>query len=301
MSASDQPVSAPSIRRGYLDGPAGQIHYRRCVLPEHVRHAGDATVVSVADAAATHGWPAEPLLLLHQSPLSSTQFSAVMPALAAAGYDALALDLPGFGMSDTAPDGATLDDFAAIIGAALAHFGWRRASIVGHHTGAVVAALFAAGQPQAVRKLVLNGFPLLDTAEREHFAGFHFGPKTPRADGGHLLAAWQNRLRSTPGWTDLQLMHRYTVEGLHRDATNWRAFPLVIAADLESVLRRLRVPTLLLTNTGEDLYAATRRARSLRPDFFAYAELEGGTHDIIDEQPAAWIREVAAFLVREIQ
>jgi pimeloyl-ACP methyl ester carboxylesterase len=55
------------------------------------------------------------------------------------------------------------------------------------------------------------------------------------------------------------------------------------------------VPTLLLTNTGEDLYAATRRARALRPDF-AYVELEGGTHDIVDEQPAAWAAAVSEFL-----
>ncbi|NDF86816.1 MAG: hypothetical protein EB102_09925, partial [Gammaproteobacteria bacterium] len=48
------------IRRGYFDGPTGQVHYRRCRIEG-----------------------GEPLLLMHQSPLSSTQFEAVMPALAA--------------------------------------------------------------------------------------------------------------------------------------------------------------------------------------------------------------------------
>jgi hypothetical protein len=33
----------------------------------------------------------------------------------------------------------------------------------------------------------------------------------------------------------------------------------------------------------------------MRPDF-AYAELEGGTIDIIDEQPEAWAQAVADFL-----
>lgn len=53
------------IIRGYFDGPNGQLHYRHC---------GEG----------------EPLLLLHQSTLSSTQFIAVMPALADRGYAVVA-------------------------------------------------------------------------------------------------------------------------------------------------------------------------------------------------------------------
>ncbi|MFM7626137.1 MAG: alpha/beta fold hydrolase [Gammaproteobacteria bacterium] len=258
--------------RGYLEGPAGQVHYRRM---------GDG---------------GEPLLLLHQSPLSSTQFDAVLPRLAAQGFDALALDLPGYGMSDEPPADATLEDYAGIIPAALSAMGWARAHLVGHHSGAVLAAVYAGSRPPGLGRLVLNGFPLLGEAERKHFATFYFGPKDPKPDGSHLLIAWQSRLRATPGWTDLALMHRYTVEGLHRGGSNWRMFPLVIAADMEAVLQRIAAPTLLFTNTGEDLYDSTRRAHALRPQDFAYAELEGGTHDIIDEQPEAWTRAVTEFL-----
>ncbi len=259
--------------RGYFHAPTGQVHFRRAGPPGGV-----------------------PLLLLHQSPLSSTQFDAVLPGLKARGYDAVALDMPGFGMSDSASDGAKLADFASIIPAALDSFGWSASHLAGHHTGAVIAAQYAADEADRVLRLVLNGFPLLTQAERDHFATFYFGPKEPHPDGSHLLTAWQNRLRSTPGWTDLALMHRYTVEGLYRGATNWRAFPLVIGADLGGLLQALQVPTLLLTNTGEDLYDATRRSRDLRPGFFAYRELPGGTHDIIDEQPEAWVAAVADFL-----
>jgi pimeloyl-ACP methyl ester carboxylesterase len=173
---------------------------------------------------------------------------------------------------------------------------WSSASIVGHHTGAVLGSVYARRRPSAVEKLVLNGFPLLGEAERKHFASFYFGPKEPQLDGSHLLKAWETRLRATPGWTDIHLMHRYTIEALHRGATNWKAFPLVISADLESVLRELTVPTLMFTNTGEDLYESTRRAWQLRPDFFAYAELQGGTHDIVDEQPQAWVETIDRFL-----
>lgn len=55
-------------------------------------------------------------------------------------------------------------------------------------------------------------------------------------------------------------------------------------------------PTLIFSNTGEDLYAASQRAHSMRPDF-AFVALDGGTHDIIDEQPDAWTEAVAKFLL----
>ncbi len=262
-----------SIERGYFWAPTGQIHYR------------------------VAGRGGRPLLLLHQSPLSGAQFEAVLPRLAAQGFHALALDMPGFGMSDPAPEPLTLDAYASCVPAALEHLGWTRCALLGHHTGAVVGALHAAAQPATIEALILNGFPLLSEAERAHFASFHLGPKRPEPDGSHLLRAWQNRLRSTPGWTDLELMHRYTVEGLVSGATNWKAFPLILAADLGGLLRSLCVPVLLLTNTGEDLYDATRRAWALRPDF-AYRELVGGSHDIVDEQPQAWTDAVAAFLSR---
>ena len=261
------------LPRGYFAAPAGHGHFRR--------------------GGASGGVP---LVLLHQSPLSSLQFEAVLPLLQARGFDTVALDMPGFGMSDAAPSSATIEDYSAILPAALDFFRWPAAHLLGHHTGAVVVAVFASSQPARVQKLVLNGFPLLSSAEREHFAGFYFGPKDPLEDGSHLLTAWQNRLRSTPGWTDLELMHRYTVEALYRGTTNWRAFPLVIGADLQGLLLGLNVPTLLLTNTGEDLYDATRRSHALRPDFFDYRELEGGTHDITDNQPEAWVEVVSGWL-----
>jgi pimeloyl-ACP methyl ester carboxylesterase len=261
----------PAVRRGYFDGPFGQVHFRR---------AGTG----------------RPVLLLHQSPLSSQQFLPAMPLLAGRGFDVVAIDMPGFGMSDPTPPDPGMGHFTTCVGATFDHFGWGSAPVVGHHTGAAVAAFFARESPGRVDALVLNGAPLLSDEEREFFRGFRFGPVVPQADGSHLLQGWNTRLRATPGWTDLAAMHRHYVDGLVSGATNWRAFPLVVGADLGSVLRELRLPVLLFTNTGEDLYAATRRAHALRPDF-AYAELEGGTHDIVDEQPVAWAATVADYLL----
>lgn len=263
------------IRRGYFPGRFGQVHYRRCEPG-----AGPA---------------AQPLVLLHQSPVSSLQFVAAMPLLSAAGHDVVALDMPGFGQSDAPGPDPTMDDYASCLDDAFAAFGWSRVALLGHHTGAAVAACWAVANPGRVARLILNGMPVLSDEEREHFRRLTLGPARPAADGSHLLQAWDVRIRATPGWTDLAAMHRLFVDGLVSGATSYRAFPVVIGADLRGTLAALRVPTLLLTNTGEDLYAATCRARELRPDF-AWVALAGGTHDIVDEKPREWAAAVNDFL-----
>jgi pimeloyl-ACP methyl ester carboxylesterase len=77
-----------------------------------------------------------------------------------------------------------------------------------------------------------------------------------------------------------------------------RGFRAAFAHDLAADLAAITAPTLILTNSGDDLYAASQRAHVLRPDF-AFAALDGGTHDIVDEQPQAWAEAVTAFLKGE--
>ncbi len=259
-----------TLRRAYVDGPYGQIH---------LRIAGDGT----------------PLILLHQSPLSGDQFSAVLPLLANRGFCAVAMDTPGFGQSDrpTAPVG--IAGYAEAVPAVMAAMGWTKASILGHHTGASIAASLAARRPELVDRLVLNGVALLSDEERAHFAQFRFAPLEPKADGSHLLAAWDQRLAASPGWTELEAMHRYVTALLANPSDYYWGFEAAFAHDMAADLQAIRAPSLIFTNTGEDLYAASQRAHALRPDF-AFAALDGGTHDIIDEQPEAWVAAVTRFL-----
>ena len=63
----------------------------------------------------------------------------------------------------------------------------------------------------------------------------------------------------------------------------------------ETALERLTQPTLILANTGDAIYGYSQKARALYPHF-AYAELQGGTIDCIDEQPEQWAEAVAGFI-----
>jgi len=61
-------------------------------------------------------------------------------------------------------------------------------------------------------------------------------------------------------------------------------------------IARIKHATLILTNTGDQIYEHAKVTRTMRPDF-AYIELIGGGIDIVDQMPEQWADAVVAFLV----
>jgi pimeloyl-ACP methyl ester carboxylesterase len=120
----------------------------------------------------------------------------------------------------------------------------------------------------------------------------------PKEDGSHLLEVWELRKRVTPGWTHLDVMHRAVVDLLRAGACAHQGHKAVYRYDLRAALMALTLPTLILTNAGEDLYQHSLAAQALRPGVFELAVLEGGTHDIVDEQPSEWVAAVTGFTSR---
>jgi len=77
----------------------------------------------------------------------------------AAGFEAthriVAFDLPGFGASDKPDRPYTLDFFVDVLGAVVRNAGATRFALAGHSLGGLIAAEFAAREPDAVRHLTL--------------------------------------------------------------------------------------------------------------------------------------------------
>ena len=90
-------------------------------------------------------------------------------------------------------------------------------------------------------------------------------------------------------------MHRGVVMMLAAEPREREGYTAAFAHDIGVPLKAITQPTLILTNTGDDLYAQSCRARELRPDF-AFVALTGGTHDIVDEEPGVWAAAVSDFL-----
>ena len=260
------------IEKGYATGRWGQIHYAQC---------GSGI----------------PLLLSHQSPTDSVQFARVMAPLAREGLRPIAIDLPGFGGSDLPDAPPGIADYAHIVPAVLDHLGLKTASVLGHHTGAVVVTEAALQFPGRVDKVILNGPLPMSDEERGQWRALLAREKewNLRWDGSHIQELWDFRFNAQPRWTDLEAFHANFVHGLTAGRTVWYAHDAVMDYRHEEAIDRLTQPCLILANSGDAIYYLSQRARERWPRF-AYAELEGGTIDIIDEQPEAWSRQVAAFV-----
>jgi pimeloyl-ACP methyl ester carboxylesterase len=259
-------------RKAYADGPFGQIHYAVC---------GEGI----------------PLVLLHQSPTDMVQFSRVMPLLAANGVRAIAVDLPGFGGSEVPDHPPTIAEYARIVPAVLDALGIERAHLLGHHTGALVATEAALQSPERTSKVILHGpLPMTDE-ERAGWRQLLAREKEwhLRWDGSHLIEQWGYRHGAQKAWTDIEAFHANFVHGLLAGRTVWYAHDAVMSYRHEEAMDRLRVPCLILANTGDAIYGFSQRARERYPRF-AYAELQGGTIDAIDELPREWTAAVVAFL-----
>lgn len=262
-------------RRGYVSHRLGQVHYRT-YWPD----SGENSVV---------------LVLSHQSPSSSLMFEAAYPHLTAANVMCVAVDTPGFGMSDVPDPRPSVEDYASVFPAVLDHFQLKQAHFLGHHTGAANVTAFAARHPERVKSLVLNGPPLFSDEERAERLKLPLGPTPLKEDGSHLIERWNGRLKATPGYTNLYAMHRNLLGSLLAGDTSWYGHKAAYEYDMMGDFKRIKSRTLILTNSTDDIYHLAQRARQLRPDM-AYTELKGGTHDIVDEQPEAWAAAVAAFL-----
>jgi pimeloyl-ACP methyl ester carboxylesterase len=263
----------PTERRFYATSPWGQLHAR--VL-------GEGT----------------PLVLLHQTPWTSLQYARVMPLLAAAGYQAIAPDTPGYGLShgpDTCP---SLEEYAAALLPMLDECGFEKIALLGHHTGALIATALAARWPARIERLIVHGLPLYTEAERDaRLAAPHFD-QTPKPDGSHFTDRWAHLERALgPG--EAAVRHLAVLTFFENGPLEWYGHYAAFAYDVGPDVARLAVPTLCLSNTGDTIAAHAERLRGLRPDF-QYTSLEGGTTQMMLEQPEAWATAVVDFLRRPL-
>lgn len=264
-------------RRHYADGPFGQIHFQEL---EGMEGRG------------------VPLVLLHQAPMTSGQFDRVYEPLARRGIWPIGIDLPGFGGSDPVGRVPTIADFARIVGPVLDALGLDRSAILGHHTGALVATEAVLAAPDRFDALVVNGPLLVSDADRADFlANLHpwereFGP---RPHAAHMVEFFDLRDRLAAGTIAADRLSDYVVQALVGSGPFWHGHYAAFMYDHAERLALLDLPTLIFTNTGDLIHDHALRASAMFPRF-AYAALEGGGVDIVDQQGEAWADAVAAFV-----
>jgi pimeloyl-ACP methyl ester carboxylesterase len=114
----------------------------------------DGTRLRLVESGDAH---APPVLLVHGFGASAYQWRFTLPVLAAAGFHAIAPDLPGHGFSQLAfPNGEyTRDRYARRLWLLLDALGVTSAPVVGHSMGGAIAAEMGWQQPGRLSRLAL--------------------------------------------------------------------------------------------------------------------------------------------------
>ena len=99
----------------------------------------------------------EPILLLHGLGASLEQWEWSQPGLSSR-HEVVALDLPGFGRSQSPPrDQFGLDHMVNLLGGFIDAMGWQSATVIGNSMGGLLAISMALNLEGRVSRLVLTG------------------------------------------------------------------------------------------------------------------------------------------------
>lgn len=236
------------MQRRYLDLPWGQVH-----LAEAGDPAGDL------------------LLCVHQSPLSSRTYTPILDRVVRASdrpLHVVAPDNPGYGGSDPAPDAWELPDYAAALWAVIAALGHGRVSLVGQHTGAIIAVEATSQRPADVAALVLQGVPVYTAEERADRMATYAPPYVPADDASHLRFIWDRLGRLYPE-LDAAGRTAFVTDYLQTGPDYGRAYRAVFAHDLHPALQAVAAagtPVTVLAGEHDLVAAHHDRLPALLPD-----------------------------------
>jgi pimeloyl-ACP methyl ester carboxylesterase len=230
--------------------------------------------VAVVEPPSGAGDVDAPLVLfLHGALQNWWAWRSVLPAVAAAGYRAVAADLRGHGASDATPRGYDLPGLADDVDALVRSLGARRAVVVGHDLGGWVGWTLAHRHPGRLLGLVAVAAPPPD-------------PAVLRAPVLRALLAAQ-----TPSLPEHLLLHG---DGIRHHLDSARATPAP-RGDVEYYVAAVRVP--VVAHTCLEPWRWLARA-SLRPDGLRWWRSVRGPVTVpvlrIDGERDEWVRGGAA-------
>ena len=222
------------IRKGYVDTPHGQIHFRQLKQVDGV-----------------------PLVLLHQTASSGMMFERMMTLLKD-DFHTIALDNPGFGASFQPPSGFSIRYISDSLYAALHQLGVESCFIFGHHSGSAIAVQMAHDHPNFIQKMVLSGPPLLNETQINGLKA-SLKPFAIAEDGSHLTQVWE-RIRKRDLSLPLDVVHREVLLTQSAREAAQAAFQAVFEQPFQSQLEALELPILVMAGEHDTLRASLESA-----------------------------------------
>ena len=235
------------------------------------------------------------VLLLHQTPRSWDEYRDVLPILGRR-VRAIAMDTIGFGDSSPPPWPDSIEGYARVAAELLDVLGIERASVVGHHTGGVIAIELAASHPERVERLVLSSTPFVDDEfRRERAEGPRVDAVAASDDGTHLVELWRFRQAFyPPGRPDL--LERFLIDALRAGERRERGHLAVHRYEMEATIDRVRAPALLIRATDDPFAVGHVPRLAERLPGATVVEIQGGMVPLPDQLPEQFAGAVLDFL-----
>ena len=238
------------------------------------------------------------VVLFHGMPSPPSDFEALVQALLP-HRRVLVPHFPGYGRTPPAPGPVSSAETLARLETRLADLGVERAAAVAFSAGAYQAVALALGGRVALERMVLLapvvGFdPPLAEAYRDMAAAAASGAYDPRPSWLERMANAGFAVRDPAGaarvvaWLDAVPLATLCGELL----------ALANATDLRPRLGTLRVPTLVLSGTGDNAVAPALAAEVARAlPLGTFRAIEGAGHALLVEAPARTVELIAGFLL----
>ncbi|MDP2289589.1 MAG: alpha/beta hydrolase [Actinomycetota bacterium] len=226
-----------------------------------------------------------PVVLLPSLGRGAGDFDALVAALRAAGFEALALEPPS-----TVPAGSTLHDLADLVVAALDEQGWSRVHLVGHAFGQRLARCVVADHPERVATLTM-------------LAAGGLVPMEP-AIAQSLLACFDESLPADEHLAHVRLV--FFADG--NDPAVWAGGWLPATAALQHAAVLATPPgewtsaaaeRVLVVQGVQDACAVPENGRryvAMHPTIATLVEIDSAGHALLPEQPTAVAAAVVQFL-----
>jgi len=222
---------------------------------------------------------ATPLLLLHDVPGAASSLGPFAAALAADRLTILP-DLPGLGESHPLPY-PTLGSYVMALSELLEQLGTPTVDVLAEGLGTCFAIALAAHRPSQVRRVVLDGVPMIRSRERRLVARDYCPPIAPDRNGTHLLRIWHQLRDAEMTWPwfdraadaarirdpelDAPRLHAALVEVMKHLPSYGDASRAALEASVRDILRGVHQPVLLFDAAGDTRYSGTGRAARRLP------------------------------------
>jgi pimeloyl-ACP methyl ester carboxylesterase len=258
------------------------------------------------------GGTGDPVVLLHGWPQTWFEWHHIMPDLAKR-YTVIAPDLRGLGESSVPASGYDCNTVAEDVHLLCERLGHERVAVVGHDVGMGVACAWAASYPDQVRKLAVAegllagvGEPPAASRSGEPFwhPAFHRVPGLAeqlvqgreRVYFSYFFQKFAHRPDAVPDEDLEAAVTAYSRPGrLQAGFAHYRSMPESARQNAELMKSRLTMPVLAVG--GEACFGdiVGQQMRLVADDVTAVTLNECG-HWVTAEQPAAFLKELLAFL-----